>query len=222
MLGYTKDELEQLKWQDITHPEDIGPSQRALDSLLSGEKDSVRLVKRFVHKDGSIVWVDMATSIRRDADGKPLYLMGSAIDITERMQAEERLAAVAQYARSLIESFLDPLVAISADGKIADVNEAMVRVTGVPRGQLVGTDFSDYFTEPEKARSGYQRVTTEGSVTDYPLTIRHQDGRLTGVLYNAGVYRDAKGNVAGVLATARDVTERKRASGDNTQFRPAT
>ena len=91
---------------------------------------------------------------------------------------------------------LDPLVTISPEGKITDVNEATVKVTGVPREELIGTDFSDYFTEPEKAREGYQQVFAKGFVTDYPLTIRHQDGRLTDVLYNASVYKDAAGQRA--------------------------
>ncbi len=116
-----------------------------------------------------------------------------------------------QYARSLIEASLDPLVAISPEGKITDVNEATIKVTGVSRDKLIGTDFSDYFTDPRKAREGYKQVFAEGFVTDYPLTIRHRDGRLTDVLYNASVYKDARGNVIGVFAAARDVTARKKA-----------
>ncbi|HTW91470.1 MAG TPA: PAS domain S-box protein [bacterium] len=220
MLGYTKEELEQLRWQDVTHPEDIDLTQRAIDPLLSGEKDSARIVKRFIRKDGTVVWGDMATSLRRDADGRPLYMMTSVIDVTERRQAEERLAAVAQYARSLLELSPDPLMAINADGEITDVNEATVKATGVPREQLVGTDFAGHFTEPDKARSGYQRVIAEGSVTGYPLTIKHRDGRLTAVLFNASVYWDAKGSVAGVLAAARTVTEHEPAPEPDTQSRP--
>ncbi len=120
-------------------------------------------------------------------------------------------ADAALYARSLIEASLDPLVTISPEGKITDVNEATIKVTGVSRESLIGTDFSDYFTEPENARSGYEQVFSKGYVTDYPLTIRHRDGRLTNVLYNASVYRDVKGNVLGVFAAARDVTAQKDA-----------
>ena len=116
-----------------------------------------------------------------------------------------------QYARSLIEASLDPLVTISPEGKITDVNEASIKVTGVRRDELIGTDFSNYFTEPEKAREGYQQVFAKGFVTDYPLTIRRRDGKLTDVLYNASVYKDARGNVLGVFAAARDVTAQKRA-----------
>jgi PAS domain S-box-containing protein len=134
-----------------------------------------------------------------------------AAEVEERKRAEERLAAASQYSRSLLESSLDPLVTINADGRITDVNEATAKATGATRVELVGTDFCEYFTEPEKAREGYRRVFAEGFVTDYPLTIRHRDGRLTDVLYNASVYRDAKGNVVGVFAAARDVTVQKQA-----------
>jgi PAS domain S-box-containing protein len=109
---------------------------------------------------------------------------------------------------------VDPLVTISPEGKITDVNEATIKVTGVPREKLIGTDFSEYFTEPEKAREGYQQVFAKGFVTDYPLTIRHKDGRLTDVLYNASVYKDARGNVLGVFAAARDVTAQKKAEAE--------
>ena len=125
-------------------------------------------------------------------------------DISERKQAS-------QYARSLIEASLDPLVTISAEGKITDVNEGLIKVTGMAREKLIGTDFSNYFTEPEKAREGYRQVFAKGFVTDYPLTIRRKDGCLTDVLYNASVYKDGSGNVLGVFAAARDITERKKA-----------
>ena len=115
-----------------------------------------------------------------------------------------------QYARSLIEASLDPLVTISAQGKITDVNEASVEATGVAREQLIGTDFSNYFTEPDQAREGYQQVFSQGFVRDYPLAIRHVSNRIADVLYNASVYKDEKGKVLGVFAAARDVTERKR------------
>ncbi|MCF8369342.1 MAG: PAS domain-containing sensor histidine kinase [Bacteroidales bacterium] len=113
------------------------------------------------------------------------------------------------YARSLIEASLDPLVTISREGKITDVNEASVNITGIPRGEMMNTDFSNYFTDPGKARAGYRKVFEKGFLADYPLTIKHTNGNLTDVLYNASVYKDDKGNVLGVFASARDVTEQK-------------
>src|SRR5678815_2855744 len=110
-----------------------------------------------------------------------------------------------QYARSLIEASLDPLVTVSTEGKITDMNEALAHITGVPREKLTGTDFFEYFTEPQKAREIYQEVFAKGFVADYPLTIR--DGKLTDVLFNGSVYKDESGNVLGAVIVARDMTE---------------
>jgi PAS domain S-box-containing protein len=139
--------------------------------------------------------------------------IGGAFDKAnaERKGAEAALRKASAYSRSLIEASLDPLVTIGADGKITDVNEATVRATGSTRERLIGSDFSNYFTEPEKAREGYRRVFAEGQVTDYPLEVKHTDRRTTPVMYNAAVYRDEDGRVVGVFAAARDITERKRA-----------
>ena len=145
-----------------------------------------------------------------DTDGA-FMILEMGIDITEQRKAEHEVIQANAYNRSLIEASLDPLVTISPDGTISDVNEATIRVTGFSRQELVGTVFSDYFTEPAKAKAGYETVFREGSVTDYPLEIRHRDGHMTPVLYNASVYRDASGEVTGVFAAARDVTELKKA-----------
>ena len=128
----------------------------------------------------------------------------------ETLSASLRQAS--QYARSLIEASKDPLVTISVKGKITDVNNASINATGMAREELIGTDFSDYFTEPDKARLGYKMVFEKSTVTDFPLTIRHKNGKLTDVLYNAAVYKNEKGKVLGVFAAARDVTFQKRIS----------
>jgi len=158
--------------------------------------------------DGSVI--DAYDFPFTDVDGSPMILEMD-LDITASKRAEEALRRANAYNRSLLEAGLDPLVTIGPDGKITDVSVATETATGFERTALTGTDFSDYFTEPEKARAGYQQVFREGFVRDYPLDLRHRDGHLTPVLYNASVYRDDTGKVIGVFAAARDITERKRA-----------
>jgi PAS domain S-box-containing protein len=116
------------------------------------------------------------------------------------------------YASSLIEASLDPLIAISIDGKISDVNQAKVNITGVEREKLIGTNFADYFTEIEKANEMYKEVFEKGFVTDYPLTFRHINGTLTDVLFNGSVYKDEHANVLGAVVVGRDIAEQKWAT----------
>jgi PAS domain S-box-containing protein len=117
-----------------------------------------------------------------------------------------------EHARNLIEASLDSLVTISVEGKITDMNEALANITGISREKLTGTDFFDYFTEPQKSKEIYQKVFAKGSVANYPLTLKHIDGALTDVLFNGSVYKDEDGKVLGVVIVARDVTEQKRIS----------
>jgi len=136
--------------------------------------------------------------------------------INKELEASSRsLKLASQYARSLIEASLDPLFTISIDGKIMDINNASENVTGKTRDQLIGSDFFDYFTEPEKAREGYQQVFLKGYVADFPLTIT--DDKLTDVLFNGSVYKDEEGNVLGIVVVARDITEQKRVARELTE-----
>jgi len=134
-------------------------------------------------------------------------------------RTEEKLLGISVYSRGLIEAGLDPLMTISLEGKITDVNQATEQATGVARSRLVGTDFASYFTEPEQARTGYRRVFERGQVADYPLAIRHASGKVIDVLCHASVYRDASGAIAGVCGVAHDITERKRAEGELAVYR---
>ena len=97
------------------------------------------------------------------------------------------------------------------------MNEALANITGITREKLTGTDFFDYFTEPQKAREVYQEVFAKGSVADSPLTLRHKEGKLTDVLFNGSVYKDDRGNVLGVVVVARDITVQKRIATELTE-----
>ena len=131
-------------------------------------------------------------------------------DITESKKAEEKIRAGSLYARNIIEASLDLLVTISKDGKITDVNLATEQITGLNRERLIGTDFADYFTKPDKAKEGYKTVFKYGTIMNYPLSIRSTNGRKIDVLYNATLFKNEEGEVQGVFAAARDITDRKK------------
>lgn len=181
-------------------------AQTGIAAVLAGELETFHL-EYPCHAPDQQRWFYMNVS---PLQGSRRGAVVSHEDITERKKAEEATQTAAQYARSLIEASLDPLVTISTEGKITDVNTATEQVTGVDRDNLIGSDFADYFTDPEQAREGYQRVFSEDFVFDYPLAIRHVSGQITDVLYNASVYHDGKGKVLGVFAVARDITEFKQ------------
>ncbi|MFZ3018148.1 MAG: PAS domain S-box protein [Gallionella sp.] len=210
IYGYRADEVVGRHITVLAAPERHAEIHEFLEKIRSGENVANYESER-LRKDGSLIQVALTLSPIRDASGAVAGVSTIARDITENKLLQEELRHAGVYNRSLIEASLDPLVTISAEGKITDVNRATEKVTGRDRGELIGTDFSDYFTEPDEARKGYLQVFQKGSVTDYPLALRHRDGHIVDVLYNASVYRDEAGRVLGVFAAARDITERKKA-----------
>jgi PAS domain S-box-containing protein len=205
MYGYSAKEVIGTSIDVLSPPGQAGEMHAILARIRAGQR-----VERFeancVRKDGSAITVSLTVSAIHDRHGVIIGASTIARDMTGQREAFEA-------ARSMIESSLDSLVAISPEGRITDANQATVKLTGVPREQLIGTSFSDYFTDPKRAEAIYQLVFTEGMAVDYPLTLRHRDGHetLTEVLYNASVYRATSGNVLGVFAAARDVTAQMRA-----------
>jgi len=203
MYGYSRDEIVGESVHLLTPGERTREVVAMLAKIRAGERVEHHHTTR-LRKDWTVIPVSLTASPIRDADGRIIGVSTIARDLTKQEEASE-------LSRSLIEASLDPMVTISPDGKVTDCNEATVRATGVPRGELIGTSFSDYFTEPEKANRIYQLVFAEGMAVDYPLTMCHRGGRVTQVLYNASVYRDDSGKVLGVFAAARDVTKQVRA-----------
>ena len=214
-LDPRKEEASLETWTAIIHPEDRETATSKINRALN-TRSFLDNEYRIVQPDGKIVWISALGQGEYDDQNQPIRMSGICTDITERKKAEhekresEKAHAAAFYARNLIEASLDPLVTISANGKITDVNEATEKVTGYSRKQLIGSDFSNYFTQPEMARKGYQEVFTKGFVKDYPLAIRHKSGEITNVLYNATVFKREDGKISGVFAAARDITEHLR------------
>jgi PAS domain S-box-containing protein len=195
MYGYSSEEIVGKPARCLT-PADLTTEIEAVLAKIEAGQRVEHLATRRVRRDGTVFPVSLTVSPVCDADGA---IVGTSVIHRDMSELEH----AARYARSLIEAGMDPLVTISAEGKVTDVNEAAVTVTGVPREALIGTDFSQYVTDPDTVREGFERAFEQGSLTDLPLTLLHRDGTLTDVLCNVSVYRDVNGTVLGVLAVAR-------------------
>ena len=214
-LGYRAQDLGPLavsRVSSFANPTDRESAEQAFARHAAGEAPIFAATVRLRHVDGHWVWLDIRGQIvRRSEHGQPEAVTGLAADVTDQKVGEELSRMSSSYARSLLEASLDPLVTIGVDGRIMDVNAATEAATGRSRSELIGSDFSDYFTDPDQARMGYQQVFIQGRVVDFPLTLQHASGRTIDVLYNASTYHDEDGRVAGVFAAARDITQMKRA-----------
>jgi PAS domain S-box-containing protein len=133
-------------------------------------------------------------------------------EVSEKLEQQSvELEKAVNYNRGLIDASIDSLVTIAPNGIITDVNYATEAFLGRTRDELIGTDVTTYFTEPHRAKAGYEMVFKLEIVRDYELVMVNVDGKEIPVIYNASVYRDEKGEVIGILAAARDITDRKLA-----------
>ncbi|HEV2172075.1 MAG TPA: PAS domain S-box protein, partial [Nitrospira sp.] len=157
-----------------------------------------------------LLHVSFNASVFRDPLGNIRGIFASARDITDRVRLEEKLREQQIYLRGLIESSVDGLITVDPTGFITDVNEQMCRMTGYAREELIGSIFKQYFTEPDRADLGVKRTLTEAAVTNYELILKSKTGRKATVSFNASIFRTPDGQVQGIFASARDISEQAR------------
>jgi PAS domain S-box-containing protein len=232
MLGYAAAEvLNQITPADISDPQEVVTRAEALSLELGttitpgfealvfkasrGIEDIYELT--YIRKDGSRFPAVVSVTALRDAqDGIIGYLL-IGTDNTARKQTEadrqkldQRLRDQQFYTRSLIESNIDALITTDPSGYITDVNKQMEALTGRSRDELIGAPFKSCFTDPQRADESIRRVLAEKKITDYELSTRARDNKITVVSYNATTFYDRERTLQGVVAVARDVTERNR------------
>jgi PAS domain S-box-containing protein len=212
MLGYASEAMSGFTWRDITHPDDVELTQRKLDELVSGEADSVRFEKRFLRKNGSVVWADMHQTVRRDAEGRVENVICGILDITERKRAEEELRESEERYRLLAESSQDFIFIIDRDDRVRYVNNAAAQVLRRSPDDVVGEPRVELFGAETSAAIGVSldRVFESGDTLNSETELTYPSGSawITTMLVPI---KDGHDNVTAVFGVSRDITERKRA-----------
>jgi PAS domain S-box-containing protein len=187
-------------------------SERAAEGVkLTFQEGSVaNYVLTLLTSESRQIPVSFNAATFKDTSGKVRGIFASARDISSQKKLQEELLASQFYTRTLIESNIDALMTTDPLGIIADVNKQMETLTSLPRNQLIGTPFKNYFTNPSLAEDGIKKVLRDGSVINYELTALSKDGKLTDVSYNATTFYDQSKKLQGVFAAARDITEHKK------------
>jgi PAS domain S-box-containing protein len=158
------------------------------------------------HTGGRLTSVLYSASVETSSDGKQICVF-----VSESNPAGLRQAV--HFARNLIEASADILASTDLDGRILEINEAVARVTGLCQERMIGKHFSLYFTQPDLALQGFVKVLEEGSLRNFSLSVRHQDGHLTHLVLDASLQKDLQGKTVGVFFVGHDVTERLELEG---------
>ncbi|MEJ5359178.1 MAG: PAS domain S-box protein, partial [Desulfobacterales bacterium] len=174
ILGYRPGELIGKPAAGVTHPDDLEQRKRLIEDLFSGRKASIQQVRRLIRRDGEIVWAQVASSLRRDADGNPIHFISLVQDITEKKKAEDEL----RLARFCIENAATGIFRVADDGRILDVNGYACRMLGYERDELLKRtvlDLDPFYDSPENFVEFRKRLRREGSAV-LQREIRRKDG----------------------------------------------
>jgi len=231
MLGYMAAEVvNKINPSDIHDPHEVKARAQALSLELEttitpgfealafkasrGIEDIYELT--YICKDGSRFPAIVSITALRDNVSTIIGYLLIGTDNTVRKRAEEEQNRLEQrlrdqqfYTRSLIESSVDALMTTDPKGYITDVNRQMEELTGRTRDELIGAPFKHYFTDPDRAQAGIDKVLRETKVTNYELVALNSNGVQMLVSYSASTFYDRDRQLLGVFAAARDITDRK-------------
>jgi len=213
-LGYTQEELKGKKWQDLTPEEDVEAVEKITASLISGEKSAARFEKRYIHKNGDILWADVSTALRRDKHGKPRYFITTIVDITERKQAEAALRASEEFQRAMIACSPVALYSIDLDGNVLAWNESAEKIFGWTAEEVIGKPLP---IVPEDKKDEFntlrKRTIQSGGFSGVEVVRQRKDRTLFDASLSVSPIHDAQGNIVGIMSSMEDITERKQAEG---------
>lgn len=209
MLGYDGDELCEMSFVDVTHPDDLEADTKRFDAMMHGRLDRFRLEKRYLRKDGSLMWGHLTSSAIRDREGAIKYMVGMVEDITERRCAEEALRESEERYRATIEQIIDGVYIGDVESKrVLESNNALQRMLGYTAEELRGKPIYELIAhDRDNVDSIYGEILAEGHNFIGQRRYRHRDGSVVDVETSATVI--SYGGKEVMCTVVRDVSERK-------------
>ena len=215
ILGYSEDELLKLTGRQISHPDDLDIINEQRPRLYQGEVDRIELEKRYLRKDGSVVWVHFTMTVERDAHGKPLYEIAVYEDITEQLEMQLRLRESEARFRRTFELAASGICHVR-DGRFVRVNRSLCEIFGYAEGELLGRLVKDlsHPEDREVSEAPRERIR-RGEVDSARFEKRYlrADGAVIWCEVAVALVRDAYGAPQYEVAIFDDVSDRKKAEG---------
>lgn len=210
MLGYSREELSHMTWDELTHPDDREADISQFERVLAGEIDTYFMEKRFIRKDGNEIWTNLSVGCVRKSDGSVDYTVAMLQNISSRKEAEKFLQDHLRFLQTLVEAIPNPIWFKGIDGKYIGCNRGYETFFGCSRENIVGRTSRDVFA-PEAADKYFQAdqelFNSLGSVV-YEDMIRHSDGTTRPVVVSKATFTNSEGQVAGLIGVIQDITER--------------
>ena len=213
IMGYSQDEIVRMTWSKMTHPDDLDVDLEQFNHLLSGDIEQYNMDKRFIRKDGEVVWTNLSVGCVRKSDGSVDHIIAVVEDITERKRAEVELQKSEERYRALVENASDIVFRTDEKGYFAFINPAALRISGYEEGEIIGKHYKmfvrpDMFKEAIAAFANQLINRIKNTYTEYPVLTKEGHEIWLGQNTQLIMKED---QVSGFQAVARDISERKRA-----------
>lgn len=208
ILGYTEEELVGHHVIEITHKEDIAESHKSIIELSSGHIENKKVQKRYIHKNGSTIWVMIAATMLHDKQGKPLHFVSQIEDITKRKEIEENLVLSEKKYRTIFENVQDVFYQTDNQGLITDISPSIEKYSGFLKTNILNQPVSNFYYYIEDREKILKALQTEGSVVDFEVRLKTKDDKLRYASVNAHLIIE-DGAVVGTEGSLRDITTRK-------------
>ena len=214
LLGYDCEELTTLTFQDVTHPDDLEASLEHSRRQLDGEVETLRIEKRYVRKDGGVVWVALSSQLARDGDGTALHFVAQIEDVTDRVIAQRSLEEAEERFRRAFEDAPIGMAIVGLDGRWVRVNQSLCELTGYSEHELLARTFRD-ITHPDDfdKNAGDIADLIAGRIRFMRTEKRYirPNGRVVWAHVSSSLVEDAGGRPVHIVSQIEEVTDRKRA-----------
>ena len=208
MLGYTEDELRRMVYTEFTYPEDRAPEARLYQELLTGQRDSYQIEKRYIRKDGQVIWGGLTVSLLRQSDQAPTHFVALVEDITDRRRTKDELSQSEERWRSLAENAPDAILTVECSGKIRYANRGF---QGTPADRLIGRKLHAcvLLEHRNELRQVFEQVVQAGQPAKYEFSGMAETGGLSWHVANIAPIV-VQGKIVGATVLISDISERKR------------
>jgi PAS domain S-box-containing protein len=213
MFGYTREELTGISWVSITHPDDRETNTLFFSQLLEGKINQYELDKRFIRKDGSILYVTLSAVCQRNEDGSVHHILSSYTDITERKNAENTLKRSEERYRNIFENVQDVYFEVLLDGTILEVSPSIEIISKgqYRRPELLGQSLYAFYADAAERNALIDALILNGSVSDFEINLKNKDGSIIQVSISSKLLSDEKGSPEKIVGSMHDITTRKLA-----------
>ena len=215
LVGSPADALLKLTFQDITHPEDLATDFGLVQQTIRGEIPGYTMEKRYLHRDGRVVPVELHVSIVRTADSQPLHFIAQIVDLTRRAAAERALRRQEAAFAALVEEADDVIIRYDTNHRIRSANPATTRGNRIDSPSLIGRRVDELGIDSELAErwnAVLARVIATGESEKFEYSFPHPDGSAREWQVRFTAERGDDGRASGVFAVSRDITDLQKAN----------